>query len=275
MTIFKYALDHPETLEQNTTYSNPPPQRIYQDDNTQHESNYHSLNPRFKTIIAFHPRIDQSKAFENLCKELDERNIIAKHIDGKTNGLERSSKIEWFKEDSHDDDHIFKVLTNVRCLSEGVDIPALDAICFFNKKSGTKNRTRTSLIQAVGRVMRKHKDKSIGYVIVPVVLEKVKQKEVIFEHDYRLTDSSYRNLIEIINSLAAHDPKMRQALEEYKLSKREKHLLGLIKIIPTPRKPIDETIQDDPIKEQIIEILEKAKPAIYACIAKAQGRVKN
>ena len=268
MAIFKYALQHPEKLEQtNSLIAERERERAEND----------TLTRYFKTIIAFHPRIDQSKAFETVCEE-NEPNIIAKHIDGKTNGLDRSSKIEWFKEDSHDDDHIFKVLTNVRCLSEGVDIPALDAICFFNKKSGTRNRTRTSLIQAVGRVMRKHQNKKIGYVIVPVVLEKMKAKDIIFENDYRLTDSSYRNLIDIINSLAAHDPKMRQALEKYKLSKNEKHLLGLIKIIPSPGPPPDPpgTNGEPPvIQPEFIEILEKCKPEIYACIAKAQGRVKD
>ena len=122
--------------------------------------------------------------------------------------------------------------------------------------------------------MRKHQDKSIGYVIVPVVLEKMKTKEVIFENDYRLTDSSYRNLIDIINSLAAHDERMRKALEEYKLSKREEYLLGVItKITPGPRRPGG---NGGPIPREFIdELNKKCEKAIYACIAKAQGRVKE
>ncbi|QQX48181.1 hypothetical protein HG569_03370 [Helicobacter pylori] len=64
-----------------------------------------------------------------------------------------------------------KVLSNARCLSEGVDVPALDSIVFFDGKSAM-----VDIIQAVGRVMRKAKHKKRGYIILPIALEERNSK---------------------------------------------------------------------------------------------------
>ena len=84
------------------------------------------------------------------------------HVDGQHNAFDRKNKIEWLKEDSAGSCHI---LSNARCLSEGIDVPALDAVMFM-----TPRNSHVDIVQAVGRVMRRAEDKDYGYIILPVAI---------------------------------------------------------------------------------------------------------
>ena len=84
------------------------------------------------------------------------------HVDGKNNALERKKLIEWLKGDS---DGVCRILSNARCLSEGIDVPALDAVLFM-----TPRNSHVDIVQAVGRVMRKAPNKEYGYIILPVAI---------------------------------------------------------------------------------------------------------
>ena len=85
-----------------------------------------------------------------------------KHVDGQHNAFDRKSRIEWLKEDS---DGVCRILSNARCLSEGIDVPALDAVLFM-----TPRNSHVDIVQAVGRVMRKSPGKDYGYIILPVAI---------------------------------------------------------------------------------------------------------
>ena len=84
------------------------------------------------------------------------------HVDGKNNALERKKLIEWLKGDS---DGVCRILSNARCLSEGIDVPALDAVLFM-----TPRNSHVDIVQAVGRVMRKAPGKEYGYIVLPVAI---------------------------------------------------------------------------------------------------------
>ena len=84
------------------------------------------------------------------------------HVDGKNNALERKELIEWLKGDS---EGVCRILSNARCLSEGIDVPALDAVLFM-----TPRNSHVDIVQAVGRVMRKAPNKEYGYIILPVAI---------------------------------------------------------------------------------------------------------
>ena len=84
------------------------------------------------------------------------------HVDGKKNALERKRLIEWLKGDS---DGVCRILSNARCLSEGIDVPALDAVLFM-----TPRNSHVDIVQAVGRVMRKSPGKEYGYIVLPVAI---------------------------------------------------------------------------------------------------------
>ena len=84
------------------------------------------------------------------------------HVDGKHNAFDRKNRIEWLKGDS---DGACRILSNARCLSEGIDVPALDAVLFM-----TPRNSHVDIVQAVGRVMRKAEGKDYGYIILPVAI---------------------------------------------------------------------------------------------------------
>ena len=86
------------------------------------------------------------------------------HVDGTKNALERKRLIEWLKRDSDSQD-VCRILSNARCLSEGIDVPALDAVLFMAPRN-----SHVDIVQAVGRVMRKAPDKDYGYIVLPVAI---------------------------------------------------------------------------------------------------------
>ncbi|MCQ2616685.1 DEAD/DEAH box helicase [Helicobacter pylori] len=92
-----------------------------------------------------------------------------------------------------------KVLSNARCLSEGVDVPALDSIVFFDGKSAM-----VDIIQAVGRVMRKAKNKKRGYIILPIALEESEIKNL----DEAVNNTNFKNIWKVIKALRSHDPSL-------------------------------------------------------------------
>ena len=108
------------------------------------EENYFSNDPQpMRRAVAFTQTIEQSKKFVAMFEEIqalykintnDGRNhtVELKHVDGSFNALERKNRIEWLKQDTGEDS--CRVLSNARCLSEGVDVPALDAVMFLNPR---------------------------------------------------------------------------------------------------------------------------------------------
>ena len=85
-----------------------------------------------------------------------------RHVDGQNHALERKSRIEWLKGSA---DGACRILSNARCLSEGIDVPALDAVIFM-----TERRSVVDIVQAVGRAMRKAEGKTYGYIVLPVAV---------------------------------------------------------------------------------------------------------
>ncbi len=115
-----------------------------------------NIKDSFETIMECYDEELKKKSFKNLTISID-------HIDGTMNCKDRLEKLEKLNEFQP---NTCKVLSNARCLSEGVDVPALDSIVFFDGKSAM-----VDIIQAVGRVMRKAKHKKRGYIILPIALE--------------------------------------------------------------------------------------------------------
>ena len=89
--------------------------------------------------------------------------IASEHIDGTMSAPERDELLGWLKAPT--DGNECRILTNVRCLSEGVDVPSLDAVMFLSARN-----SQVDVVQSVGRVMRKAPGKKYGYIIIPVVV---------------------------------------------------------------------------------------------------------
>ncbi|GAA8940555.1 hypothetical protein HpSLK36_04190 [Helicobacter pylori] len=148
-----------------------------------------NIKDSFETIMECYDEELKKKSFKNLEISID-------HIDGTMNCKERLEKLE---ELNKFQPNICKVLSNARCLSEGVDVPALDSIVFFDGKSAM-----VDIIQAVGRVMRKAKRKKRGYIILPIALEESEIKNL----DEAVNNTNFKNIWKVIKALRSHDPSL-------------------------------------------------------------------
>ncbi len=117
------------------------------------------------------------------------------HVDGTMGAKERNSHLDWLKEDHGD--YAARILSNARCLSEGVDVPALDAILFMHPR-----KSQIDVVQSVGRVMRRFEGKRMGYVILPIgVPAGMTPEEALNDND------RYRVVWQILNALRSHDER--------------------------------------------------------------------
>ena len=122
-------------------------------------------------------------------------NVELFHVDGTFNAEQRNEKLSWLKDET--DENICRVLTNARCLSEGVDVPALDAIMFLHPR-----KSQIDVVQSVGRVMRKAEGKKLGYVILPITVAPGVSAEKALNDNKR-----YQVVWQILNALRAHDER--------------------------------------------------------------------
>lgn len=176
------------------------------------------LDPKpMKRAVAFCSTIAQAKSIAESYNHLKDNNFLgkdfmegqgfvipmAKLITGQDNTKEKNKMLDWLRGIGKDEieDGTCHILTNARCLSEGVDVPSLDSVIFMAKK-----RSQVDIIQAVGRVMRKFgsgNEKIYGYIIIPVVI-----------NDEKLTDATlsnnedYKVVWQVVQALRSHDERL-------------------------------------------------------------------
>lgn len=146
----------------------------------------------FAAVIAEYLASDEGKQAEGDATPLD---CQLDHVDGTFNVKARNRLLDWLKEEHSD--HACRILTNARCLSEGVDVPALDAILFMHPR-----KSQIDVVQSVGRVMRRASGKNMGYVILPIgVPAGVTPEEALNDNE------RYRVVWQILNALRSHDER--------------------------------------------------------------------
>ena len=125
-----------------------------------------------------------------------------RHVDGTYKARARKQRLDWLKADAGAD--VCRILSNARCLTEGVDVPALDAIMFLHPRN-----SQIDVVQAVGRVMRKAPDKLMGYVILPVGIPAGVPADVALNDNKK-----YRVVWQILNALRAHDERLDAVINQ-------------------------------------------------------------
>jgi len=146
----------------------------------------------FAAVISEYLVSDEGKEVEGDAKALE---CQLEHVDGTFNAKSRNRLLDWLKEEHGD--HACRILTNARCLSEGVDVPALDAILFMHPR-----KSQIDVVQSVGRVMRRAPNKNMGYVILPIgVPAGVTPEEALNDNE------RYRVVWQILNALRSHDER--------------------------------------------------------------------
>lgn len=135
--------------------------------------------------------------------------VEADHIDGTMGAAQRQEKLNWLKS-VPTGGHACRILTNVRCLSEGVDVPSLDAVMFLSKRN-----SQVDVVQSVGRVMRKAPGKKYGYIIIPVIIPENMSPEEALDHS-----DSYAVVWTVLNALRAHDDRFNAEINRIELNRR-------------------------------------------------------
>ncbi len=140
------------------------------------------------------------------------------HVDGTMGAKERANKLDWLKE-SHGD-VICRILSNARCLSEGVDVPALDTILFMHPR-----KSQIDVVQSVGRVMRRTPGKNMGYVILPIGVPAGMTPEEALADNER-----YRVVWQILNALRSHDERFDAQLNQADLGVDISHKIEVVAV---------------------------------------------
>lgn len=236
-----------------------------------------------KRAVAFCNRIKDSQKLVEMFKTIQKHvkedkynpesknlvNIDIRHVDGSFNALEKKECINWLKEDIEDGN--CRILTNARCLSEGVDVPALDAVMFLNPRS-----SMVDIIQSVGRVMRKAEGKKYGYVILPIGISASEDPDEALDKNEK-----YKLVWEILQALRAHDDRFNNTINKIELNKRKPDQIQVIGIgekntedrddgykkvkINTNKKVYEGQIKID------LETFDKWKESVYAKMVKKVG----
>ena len=135
--------------------------------------------------------------------------INADHVDGSMGATVRSRKLQWLKDVDRESSQC-NVLMNVRCLSEGVDVPSLDAVLFLSARN-----SQIDVVQSVGRVMRKAEGKRYGYIIIPVVIPSDVEPEKALDDNKR-----FAVVWTVLQALRAHDDRFNATVNKIELNKK-------------------------------------------------------
>ena len=127
------------------------------------------------------------------------------HVDGTFNAVARNACLNWLKEDAKE--NVCRILSNARCLSEGVDVPALDAILFLHPR-----KSQIDVVQSVGRVMRRAEGKKMGYVILPIGVPAGLSPEEALKNNEK-----YKVVWQILNALRSHDDRFDATINKMDL----------------------------------------------------------
>ncbi|MDB9984826.1 DEAD/DEAH box helicase family protein [Gammaproteobacteria bacterium] len=152
--------------------------------------------------ITFHSSIKKASLFMTVSNELSKKNetkISNYHISSQVNASKRSRVIEEFKTSDK------SIITNARCLTEGVDIPAVDCVAFIDPK-----QSMVDIVQASGRAMRKFPGKKCGYIMVPLEISTDE------DLDSKINMSAYRTIGKVIAVLSSQDERLVDEIKSIK-----------------------------------------------------------
>lgn len=209
-----------------------------------HETSFGNDLAPMRRAVAFNRDIKSSKLVESEFPDLvrvhlanlenddptDDLRVQVKHVDGGFNAITRAERLDWLKEEIDSANPVCRILTNARCLTEGVDVPSLDAVLFLNPRN-----SMVDVIQAVGRVMRIAKDKQFGYIILPIAIpEGMSTSEALRDNE------RYKVVWQVLQALRAHDERMDAAINQIELNSKapESILVDTIDLTPKKREPI-------------------------------------
>lgn len=187
-----------------------------------------------KRAIAFSRTIKDSQRlseqFENVVNDyLDSEegySVNVRHVDGSMNALEKNEALDWLASDDIPEDSA-RILSNVRFLTEGIDVPNLDAIVFLSPR-----KSQVDIVQAVGRIIRKFEGKEYGYIILPIVVPAGETPETILDNNTR-----YDVIWQVLNALRSVDERFEATINKLELNKKKPKNIQVIGVCGAPDDP--------------------------------------
>jgi len=170
--------------------------------------------------------LQQSPAYTLQCE--------AEHVDGSMNASAKETKLAWLKDEPPE--NTCRILSNVRCLSEGVDVPALDAVLFL-----TPRNSQVDVVQSVGRVMRNAPGKKRGYVVLPVVIP-----AGVEPHEALNDNKTYKVVWEVLQALRSHDDKFDAMVNKLDLVGSDRSKIEIIAVSDKIQKKAKRSKDDTP-----------------------------
>lgn len=177
------------------------------------------------------------------------------HVDGTMNSLTRNDKLAWLKADTDQD--VCRILSNARCLSEGVDVPTLDAVLFLTPRNSV-----VDVVQSVGRVMRSAPGKDYGYVILPVAIPEGMSPEEALRDNKR-----YKVVWQVLQALRAHDDRFNATINKIELNTKRPDQIMVLPVTD----PGDDTDNLTPKQGTLKFPVELLTDAVYSRIVTKVG----
>ena len=226
-----------------------------------------------KRVVAFSNTINNSKKFKELFSEVSERfksytnsdlalSVAVDHVDGSFNSFKREQLMGWLKAEAPNS--VCNVLSNAKCLTEGVDVPSLDAIVFLEPRN-----SMVDVVQAVGRVMRKNADKKYGYVILPIGIPAGITPEEALSDNKR-----YAGVWQVLNALRSHDERINAIVNKLDLNNEAPEMIEIVPVgFSEPEEsPADGSEYEGNLRALQLEFpLEEIRQAIFAKMVEKVG----
>lgn len=171
----------------------------------------------------------------------------AEHVDGGMNASLKEQKLSWLK--AEPPESTCRILSNVRCLSEGVDVPALDAVLFL-----TPRNSQVDVVQSVGRVMRNAPGKKRGYIVLPVVIP-----AGVEPHDALNDNKTYKVVWQVLQALRSHDDRFDAMVNKLDLIGRDPTKMEVIAVTDKIQRKVKAATGDDQEKAKRSKLAKKAK----------------
>lgn len=188
-------------------------------------------------IAEYFPRVVEAYLNEEENRVKNPLKVEVRHVQGSFNSIQKESLLSWLKEGNKGDENKCQILSNARCLSEGVDVPSLDAVLFMNPR-----KSQVDIVQAVGRVMRKSPGKERGYVILPIGVPAGMTPEEALNDNER-----YKVIWQVLQALRSHDDKFEALINGVELGRDISSKMEIISITHTLRGEAKENKQDGEI----------------------------
>jgi predicted helicase len=187
-----------------------------------HKVSSKNIAGMFQAVVEAYQETEDDEAAAELACE-------AAHVDGSMNASEKEEKLNWLK--AEPPENTCRILSNVRCLSEGVDVPALDAVLFL-----TPRNSQVDVVQSVGRVMRNAPGKKLGYVILPVVIP-----AGVEPHEALNDNKTYSVVWQVLQALRSHDDRFDAMVNKLDLIGKDTSKMEVIAITDKIHKKQDKS----------------------------------